>query len=232
MIKFGAGQVMNNSKNLSHQQEYWDGVAEEKEFPTPFPLAEFKKHIPTKMNILDVGCGYGRILNDLHKNGFKNLVGVDFSERMVNRGLRLHPHLKLIKNNGDDLPFPDNSFDAVLLIGVLTSNVQTGKQEELISEISRVLNDQGIIYISDFLLNGDKRNLKRYKKFEKKYEIYGVFELPEGAVLRHHTTKHILKLTKDYKKLYFENTVFKTMNGNKSNGFYYMGIKKGNNLFK
>lgn len=232
MIKFGVGHVMNNSKNLSHQQEYWDGVAEEKEFPTPFPLAEFKKHASPKMNILDVGCGYGRTLNELHKNGFKNLTGVDFSERMISRGLRLHPHLTLIKNNGDNLPFPDNSFDAILLIGVLTSNIQTEKQEELISEISRVLNDHGIIYISDFLLNDDERNLKRYKKFEDKYGIYGVFELPEGAVLRHHTTKHILKLTEDYKNPYFKKTVFNTMNGNKSNGFYYIGIKKENNVFK
>jgi len=214
-----------NSKKVSYQQEYWDEVAEEKEFPTPFPLAEFKKHIPPEMNILDVGCGYGRTLNELHKNGFKNLKGVDFSERMINRGLRLHPHLNLIKNNGDDLPFSDNSFDVVILIGVLTSNIQNEKQEELISEISRVLNDNGILYISDFLLNDDERNLKRYKKFEDKYEIYGIFELPEGVILRHHTQKHILKLTEDYKKLYFENTVFNTMNDHKSNGFYYIGKK-------
>ena len=99
-------------------------------------------------------------------------------------------------------------------------------QEELISEISRVLKDNGIIYISDFLLNDDERNLQRYQKFEDKYGIYGVFELPEGAVLRHHTTTHVLKLTKDYKKLYFENTIFDTMNGNRSNGFYYIGRKK------
>lgn len=215
---------MNNSQNVS-QQKYWDEVAEEKEFPTPFPLTEFEKHVTPEMNILDVGCGYGRTLNELHKNGFKKLTGVDFSEKMINRGLRLHPHLKLMKNNGDDLPFPDNSFDAVLLIGVLTSNIQTEKQEELISEISRVLKDNGIIYISDFLLNDDERNLKRYQKFKDKYEIYGVFELPEGAVLRHHTIKHILKLTEDYKKLYLENNVFNTMNGNKSNGFYYIGKK-------
>ncbi len=215
-----------NSKKVSHQQKYWDEVAEEKEFPTPFPLTQFKKHVPPEMNILDVGCGYGRTLNELYKNGFNNLLGVDFSERMINRGLRLHPHLKLIKNNGDDLPFSDNSFDTVLLIGVLTSNIQNETQKGLISEISRVLKDNGIIYISDFLLNDDERNLKRYEKFEDKYGIYGVFELPEGVILRHHTKKYILKLTEDYKKMYFENTVFNTMNGNKSNGFYYIGKKK------
>ena len=31
-----------------------------------------------------------------------------------------------------------------------------------------------------------------------------------------------MKLTKDFQKLVFEKTVYETMNGNKSNGFYYI----------
>ncbi len=209
----------------SHQERYWDGVAEEKEFPTPFLLKEFKRHTPLERSILDVGCGYGRTLEKLHENGFNNLTGVDFSGKMIKRGLKLHPYLNLLKNEGDDLPFSDKSFDAALLIGVLTSNIHSQKQENIISEITRVLKDKGILYISDFLLNHDERNLQRYRKYENKYGIYGIFELPEGAVLRHHTLEHILKLTENYNNLYREKTVFKTMNGHESNGFYYIGQK-------
>jgi ubiquinone/menaquinone biosynthesis C-methylase UbiE len=206
------------------QERYWDKVAEEKDFPTPFQLEEFKKYVSKEMNILDVGCGYGRTLNELYNNGFKNLTGIDFSQGMISRGLKLHPHLKLLKNKGK-IPFSDNKFDAVLLIGVLTSNISTEEQENLIFEISRVLKDQGILYISDFLINEDNRNIERYQKYKDKYGIYGVFELPEGVVLRHHTKKHIFKLTKDFKALLFKKTVYNTMNGNKSNGFYYIGKK-------
>jgi len=209
----------------SHQEKYWDGVAEEKEFPTPFQLKEFERHIPRERSILDVGCGYGRTLDKLHENGFNNLTGVDFSGKMIKRGLKLHPYLKLLKNKGDDLPFSDKSFDAALLIGVLTSNIHNRKQKNIISEITRVLKDEGILYISDFLLNHDERNLQRYRKYENKYGIYGIFELQEGAVLRHHTLEHILKLTENYNNLYLEKTVFNTMNGHKSNGFYYIGQK-------
>lgn len=208
-----------------YNQEYWDEIAEEKEFPTPFLMAQFKKHVTKEMKILDVGCGYGRILNELHENGFDNLTGVDYSHAMIKRGLRLYPNLNLVKNKGDDLPFSDNTFDAVILIGVLTSNIQNEHQKELILEISRVLTDQGILYISDFLLNNDERNLNRYQKYEDRYGIYGVFKLPEGVVLRHHTPEHILNLTEDYQELYFEKTIFNTMNGNKSNGFCYIGRK-------
>jgi len=215
-----------SGQKISHQEKYWDEMAEEKEFPTPFPMAHFKKYATNEMDILDVGCGYGRTLNELHENGFKNLTGVDFSKGMVKRGLRLYPYLKLLKSNGDDLPFPDHTFDAVLLIGVLTSNIQTEHQQKLILEISRVLNKEGILYISDFLLNDDHRNLNRYQKYGDEYGIYGVFELPEGVVLRHHSPEHIMNLTEGYEKLYFEKTIFNTMNGNKSNGFYYIGRKR------
>ncbi|MDI6724696.1 MAG: methyltransferase domain-containing protein [Methanobacterium sp.] len=211
---------------IPDQKEYWNKVAEEKEFPTPFQMEEFKKYVSKEMKILDVGCGYGRTLNELYNQGFKNLTGIDYSQGMINRGLRLHPHLNLIKNDGNTIPFPDNEFDAVILLAVLTSSYKDKEQKNLISEISRVLKEDGILYVNDYLLNQDERNLKRYKKYENKYGAYGIFELPEGAVFRHHTKEHILKLTKDFNELIFENTVYDTMNGHKSNGFYYVGRKR------
>lgn len=213
---------------ILNQEKYWDEVAQEKEFPTPFQIKEFEKYVSPGKSILDVGCGYGRILSELYGQGYENLTGVDFSQGMINRGLKLHPQLNLIKNNGDKLPFADDEFDAVLLIAVLTCTANPEEQEKLISEIKRVLKKDGILYINDYLINDDQRNLKRYQKYNNKYGIYGIFELPEGAILRHHTPEHISKLTKDFKELLFEKTVYNTMNGNKSNGFYYMGKNKKN----
>jgi ubiquinone/menaquinone biosynthesis C-methylase UbiE len=213
-------------KKSSDQEKYWDKVAEEKEFPTPFQIEEFEKYVSNEMKILDVGCGYGRTLNELYNHGFKNLTGIDYSQGMINRGLRLYPYLNLIKNDGERIPFLDNEFDAVILLAVLTSSYKDEEQQNIISEISRVLNDDGVLYINDYFINQDERNLKRYQKYKDKYGIYGVFKLSEGAVFRHHTEKHILKLTKDFQELVFEKTVYDTMNGHESNGFYYIGKKK------
>ena len=127
-----------------NQEKYWDEIAEKKDFPTTFRLKEFKKHVHPKMSVLDMGCGYGRTLNELYHNGFRNLTGLDYSQGMINRGLRLHPHLNLIKNNGDNIPFPDSFFDSALFIGVLTSNIRDETPVNLISEISRVLKCDGI----------------------------------------------------------------------------------------
>ena len=175
------------------------------------------------MNILDVGCGYGRSLNELYKRKYKNLTGIDYSQGMINRGLKKYPHLNLIKTDGEEIPFPDNTFDAALLIAVLTSNITLEDQENIISEIIRVLKPDGILYLADFLINQDKRNLERYQKYENKYHTYGIFELPEGAVLRHHTEEHIKELTRNFQQIIYQNTVYNTMNGHKSNGFYYIG---------
>jgi hypothetical protein len=94
------------------------------------------------------------------------------------------------------------------------------------SEIERVLKDGGILYINDYLLNTDQRNIERYDKAKGKHGVYGIFELPEGAVVRHHTMDHIFDLTSGFDRLVFETVVYTTMNGNRSNGFYYIGRKK------
>lgn len=213
-------------KPIFSQEKFWDKVAEEKEFPTPFQMEKFEKYVSKEMNILDVGCGYGRTLNELYSHEFKNLTGIDYSQGMINRGLRINPDLNLMKTDGKKIPFPDNEFDAVILLAVLTSSYKDEEQKNIISEISRVLKQDGILYINDYILNQDERNLNRYEEFEDKYGKYGVFELPEGAVFRHHTEEHILELTKDFKELVFEKTVYNTMNGHKSNGFYYIGRRR------
>ncbi len=74
-----------------------------------------------------------------------------------------------------------------------------------------------------FLLNTDERNVSRYNAFKDKFNIYGVFQLPEGAIMRHHTIEWINELTSPFKPLAFKEMSYTTMNGNTSRGFYYLG---------
>jgi SAM-dependent methyltransferase len=211
---------------LTEQEKYWDGVSEEKDFTLPLQMEEFEQHVSREMTILDVGCGYGRTLSELHDAGFENLFGVDYSQGMIDRGRRLHPYLDLRKNDGSVLPFEDGAFDAAILIAVLTCIAENEGQRRLIAEIERVLKDGGILYVNDYLLNTDRRNIERYDKARDEYGVYGIFELPEGAVVRHHTPGHVFDITSGFERLVFETVVYTTMNGNKSNGFYYIGRKK------
>ena len=206
-------------------KDYWNSVADTKQFTTPFHAEVFGRYVNSNAKILDVGCGYGRTLNELYTIGYRNLTGIDFSSGMIERGKKQFPHLNLIVKNDESIAFPDNHFDAVILFAVLTCIPSDHEQQALIAEIRRVLKPDGILYINDFLLNTDERNISRYQKYETQYETYGVFELPEGAVLRHHSKEYILKLTSHFTQKRFEPLIFTTMNGNTSNGFFYIGSK-------
>lgn len=207
------------------QKEYWNKVSETKQFSTPFQIDEFSKYVKKDDVVLDVGCGYGRTLNELYTKGYKNLIGIDFSKGMIERAKKINSDIDFRIMNNSKIDLPDNSVDSVILLAVLTCIVEDKEQEYLVSEIYRVLKRGGAIYINDFLLNNDERNLNRYNEFKNKYNKYGVFELPEGAVCRHHDKEWIKELLKDFKKKIFKEIEYITMNGNKSNGFYYIGEK-------
>lgn len=205
------------------QKDYWDSVSQKKEFTTPFQAEAFAKYVKKDDVILDVGCGYGRTLDELYHAGYRDLIGIDFSKGMIERGKRQFPYLDLRVKDGTGISLPDASVDAVLLLAVLTCIWKNEEQEQLLTEIERVLKPQGILYVNDFLLNTDARNLARYAEYKETCGIYGVFELPEGAVCRHHEETWIKQLLRDFSEREYSRLTFTTMNGNRSNGFYFIG---------
>jgi len=208
-----------------NQKIYWNNVAAKKEFTTPFHFKVFEKFVEKDALILDVGCGYGRTLQQLHQCGYRNLIGIDFSEKMIERGRNQYPHLDLRIKSKKAIEFDDNSLDAVILFAVLTCIIDNEDQLDLLREIKRVLKPNGVIYINDFLLNSDERNLRRYEDFKDKYHKYGVFELPEGVIVRHHNIEWIKEIVFNFHNIILEQLVYTTMNGNQSNGFYFLGCK-------
>jgi len=214
---------MNKQLN---SKKYWDDVAYDKEFTTPFQIDLFSEYVNKNAHILDVGCGYGRVLNKLSSRGYQNLYGIDISEKMIERAAENHPSLNVKVKKDEKIDFEDNYFDAVIVLAVLTCIIKDEEQQKFINEIKRVLKPGGVIYINDFLLNADERNIKRYNRFKGKYNKYGVFELSEGTKFRHHKLDWIKNLTNSFKEILLEEVTYTTMNGNKSNGFYYMGENK------
>ena len=71
-------------------------------------------------SILEAGCGFGRNLNWLIKQGVKQeiLTGVDFSARLLFQAQLPHS-VKLIQANVLNLPFSANHFDLVFTHGLL-----------------------------------------------------------------------------------------------------------------
>ena len=211
----------------SLQMNYWDRVAPEKRFSHPLRrnwLVQYLKN--PRARIVDYGCGYGRTLADLSAAGYENLVGVDFSEAMLARARVEAPGPGLVRNDGHSLPFKNDCFDAVLLFAVLTCIPDGIEQRILIAEAERVLRPGGLLYLSDVLINDDRRNRERYERDANRYGCYGVFELPEGVVVRHHQREWIEEITGPFQQLEYEPFTVTTMNGNASAAFQYLGRKQ------
>jgi SAM-dependent methyltransferase len=209
------------------QISYWNRVANKKRFSHPLRPDWLARYLSTDSRILDFGCGYGRTFADLSEAGFHNLVGADFSEAMLVRAHLEVQGSRLVRNDGHSLPFKNDCFDAVLLFAVLTCIPDSNEQRILMTEVERVLRPGGLLYVSDVLVNDDQRNQERYERDFEKYKCYGVFELPEGVVVRHHQSEWIEELLNPFAKLEYECFTVMTMNGNKSAAFQYLGREQG-----
>ena len=220
-----AGNKRDLDGILDSQSAYWDRVADKKNFTLPFNTETFRSLVDLKARVLDFGCGYGRICEILDGLGYRKTIGLDTAEKMIDRGKKQCPHLDLRVLNPGQWPGPPESFDAVVLFAVLTCIPTNRGQKTLMEQIAHVLRPGGILYMSDFWLQEDDRNIKRYRAFEEKYGTYGVFELDEGVVLRHHDRAWVRSLLTRFTMIAQEDIEVTTMNGHQSLGFQYFGRK-------
>lgn len=102
---------------------------------------------PAGMRVLDVGCGDAGVVIAFAEAGAV-ATGIEPYERSVERGrVRAEEHgvgLELKIGVAEELPFPDASFDLVLIDNVL-EHVQD--RERTLAEIRRVLRPGGLLYL-------------------------------------------------------------------------------------
>lgn len=205
-------------KDINVQTEYWDGAAGRKTFTHPIPMSVFHELLSPAANILDYGCGYGRSCSELIEAGYHNVCGIDISEEMIKRGRHQNGSLDLRTFDGKSANFDDGWFDVCILMAVLTCIPSDAGQEAAIAEINRLLRPGGIALISDYPLQTDARNLKRYKEFEKDFGAFGTFRTEE-AIVRHHDMEWIYQLISRFEVLWEQKVRVRTMNGNESDVF-------------
>ena len=94
-------------------------------------LSLLAPHLEPGASVLDIGCGEGYVLDELAARGVVNLQGVDIVDirRNKNHAFSLY--------DGETLPFPQRSFDLVVLSFVL-HHVPNEKKLALLDEALRV----------------------------------------------------------------------------------------------
>ncbi|MBG0775847.1 MAG: class I SAM-dependent methyltransferase [Desulfovibrionaceae bacterium] len=205
------------------QRAYWERVSSVKTYTTPLAVEPFTRLVPRGARVLDAGCGYGRTLAELADLGYRP-VGADFAHAALARGRAMGLAAPLAVGSALALPFAAASFDAVVLLAVLTCVVRDADQRAVVAEARRVLRPGGALLVNDFLLGDDARNRERYARFAPVHGTYGVFEVDGNALVRHHDPAWIDELLAPFAVAHREEHLFTTMNGNTARGFTYLGL--------
>ncbi|MDD2731175.1 MAG: class I SAM-dependent methyltransferase [Candidatus Portnoybacteria bacterium] len=113
-------------------------------------------------NVLDLGCGNGRLL-DLLRDKKINYIGIDNSSALIAAAQKRHPGADFRVGDALNLPFSDNYFDIIYSIAVLHHIPSEELRTKFLEEAKRVLKPGGILIITVWNLwqrRGLKYNLK------------------------------------------------------------------------
>lgn len=160
------------------RQGRWDNVASDVDFNLEIDVTRFLGMISRKAKVLDFGCGYGRISNELTECGYTDVTGVDPSFAMIERGSQAFPGLPLLQSDGFDLPFDENVFDVVVICAVLTCLPSLEERGRASAEITRVLKPGGIVHLSEFCAEESQSfmsGLGLPMRYSSPKELRGVF---------------------------------------------------------
>ena len=144
------------------QKEVWDNVGEEWHKYRQHPVNEAMDFLKNKKGlVLDLACGSGR--NFIKMEG--KLIGTDFSERMLGfarkNAKKNQLDVILVKADALDLPFADDTFDAILFSSALHT-IKWNRRKKVLEEVRRVSKDGAGVYIS--VWNRDQPRFARADK--------------------------------------------------------------------
>jgi len=138
-------------KMLKFSEKEYDNYAQEFSDSRLFfwrELEHLNKFAKDGDNILDIGCGNGRLLS-LFENKKIHYTGIDSSEKLIEIAKKNHSEeQKFINANALDLPFQNETFDTIFSIAVL-HHVPSKKFRELfVTEANRVLKPKGTLVLT------------------------------------------------------------------------------------
>lgn len=96
--------------------------------------------------VLDVAAGTGTSSVALMETGAE-VVALDLSEGMIQVGKQRHPEVEFVQGSATDLPFEDDSFDAVTITFGLRN---IDDVEEALREMVRVVRPGGVVLVCEF----------------------------------------------------------------------------------
>ena len=97
----------------------------------------------TDLRIIDVGCGAGWLCGQLVQ--FGQVTGTDLSDQVLERAAKREPAVEFISGDFMELEFPEEAYDVVVTLEVLS---HVSDQDAFIRKIHRMLRPGGLLMIA------------------------------------------------------------------------------------
>lgn len=160
--------------------------------------SDFIKTIAPRSKLLEIGCGPGRVLRHLAKH-IKEVeaIGIDINKAAIDYASVKHGEIAKFKRmNGTELECPENSFDNVIMTGVI-GGVEPEEREKLMAEAFRVVRPGGSVGVAEFKFNDAPEALHKYEEAEKITNEKGTRVIRRGnneLFVKHFTEDELIKL--------------------------------------
>lgn len=142
-------------KHFNERSDYWYEIYQNDGSYTSYALR--KQHLfvldlidrtDNAKRILDVGCGTGVTALDLAQKGYE-VSGIDIAPNMILRAQaeahRRHVPCDFRVGIAENLPYPDQSFDVLLALGLLGNILE---DRPVLNEMARVLRARGRLILT------------------------------------------------------------------------------------
>jgi SAM-dependent methyltransferase len=138
--------------------------------------AFFARWVPTSGKVLDAGCGTGLAAENLHILGYRDLVGIDLSNAMLDKaretGVFSEVHRMVM---GEPLDFSSDTFSGAIVTGVFTEG---HAPHSSFDELIRVVKQDGHIV---FNVRDDVYEHQGFRERMDELEADGFWKLAEKS---------------------------------------------------
>jgi len=132
----------------------------------------YQKYIQKKDQIIDIGCGTGRTTFNLYDLGYKNIIGLDYSSKMIEECKKINSKkaldIEFITANVCDLKFLQCKYNVcVFSFNGLTTIAGKDNREKAMQQINNVLYEGGLfIFTTHDIYNPLYKEFWRKEKFK------------------------------------------------------------------
>lgn len=200
----------------------------------------FFRHVRPRDRIVDIGCGLGATVMELHQRGYRFSTGIDINQAAVAAARRSAESLGLPPGlvtaaDARRTELASGSFDAAIMQALLCVLADAGSRAQAVKEAARLLTPGSLLHIADFLQAWHVDLYReRYLAGESKYGETGTFDAVDSAgkdlyVAHHFSERELAELLRSA-NFTIEEFAYRpvvTRSGNSIYGFVAIGRRLG-----